>query len=72
MSHYPPENAKRHVNARFDRVVNMMALRKIFMRVDVNYNFLTMMWFYCNIFDNDVVYTMLLLKTERGKYVLCV
>ena len=36
----------------------MMALDGVFMRVDVNDNF----------FENDVVCTMLFLKTEGGKY----
>ena len=45
-----------HAAQRFGRVI--MALDGVFMRVDVNDNF----------FENDVVCTMLLLKTEAGKY----
>ena len=39
-------------------LIVILALDAIFMRIDVN----------GNVFENDVVCTMLLLKTEGGKY----
>ena len=50
---YPSPYTAAH---RFGIVI--MALNSVFMQVDVNDNF----------FENDVVCTMLLLKTEGGKY----
>ena len=50
---YPSPYTAAH---RFGIVI--MALDGVFMQVDVNDNF----------FENDVVCTMLLLKTEGGKY----
>ena len=50
---YPPPYTAAHRSG-----IVIMALDGVFMRFDVNYNF----------FENDVVCTMLFLKTEGGKY----